>query len=633
MVKGPPPASSSSSPVVELLEENFAATEKKPDTDILIEESSSMLDAVISKISTADSNSSSISEYKVEQNFADEVEEASLRSDMSVSGLDSRQNVESESSGETQALDEIMIVKDVEKYSAEIQETVVSSTNAETVLFEDEQLYSIVEKDNHLELKFDDQVILIGDCPSPSTIPPVEAMLNLADCDLDELSETRNSLILLLQRNKRLADISHSFFDAMSELRSLDISDTRIRILPSSLFNLSKLKVLLLRNCLCLDTLPVEIEGLVQLEALDLSGTELYDLPEEIGELKHLRSMQLSFYGPDDESEYEHLPSRLVSPTFLSKLEEMEALSITVHPEDHRWTKLAACMVGDMSKLEKLSYLQFYFPEVETFEKFIETSSSWKENVLIKFNLTVGQNVKRIASRVPNEVESLFSQHERCLRYVDFYEASPLLKSALTRVASFYLDHHTQVESLSEFDISNFSEMKFCVIRECPKLHTILDGKTITVAFPCLEYLGIFFLWELKHIWMPTPQAGRLKRIFGTPSTPLKNKNFEALRHLIIKTCPKLQFILRESMLQCLAKLEELVVEDCERVEKIIKEENKKVKKENNFLSGLKKLVLRYLPELVALGNGVCLSEEEISVHGCPKLIFTIQEMQKGVER
>ncbi|XP_057778279.1 uncharacterized protein LOC130997018 [Salvia miltiorrhiza] len=515
------------------------------------------------------------------------------------------------------------------KYSGEQRETEpTSSSNAKRsmhheesiarpIYFQEEGHYLVVLKDNkHLQLEFNSQSFSIADHPSA-----VNPMLSLVEKDLHELPEKPNypnSLILLLQRNKRLSLIHRSFFNTMPDLSFLDMSDTKIRKLPSSLFELSKLKVLLLRNCICLEKLPPEVRKLSSMEALDLSGSELYELPDEIGELTSLRSMQLSFYGPDDESEYEDLPSRLVSPSFLSELKGIEALSVSVHPEDQRWTESVAGILKDISRLERLSYLHFYFPQVETFESFIQTSPAWKKQSLRKFEFTVGQNVKRIASRVPDEVESLFSREERCLRYVNGDKVSPLIQSALTHVTSFYLDHHTEAQSLSEFDNSNFHELRFCLVRECPKMQAILDEENAGSAFPCLEYLGIYFLWELKQVWKPAPQAGRVKRIFKT-ATPLRS--FEALRYLTISTCPKLRFILWESMLQCFANLEELVVEDCERVEEIIKEEKKKVKYENNALPGLRKLVLRYLPELVGLGCGIRLSEEKISVYGCPKLI------------
>ncbi|KAH6816809.1 hypothetical protein C2S51_000002 [Perilla frutescens var. frutescens] len=614
-------------PAVELQKENVVATsveklgsepisisESMPGTEILKKESFDMLDAVVSKTSA---NSSSISGYQSKQQFADEITEEGFTPEDSETEM--FRNISS-GSGFAPTSSNAERGKHHEE----------SIPVPDPLSFKEEELYLVVVEDNHLKLTLDNQITLIDNFPSPAPpdSSPVNAMLNLVERDLRELPEKPNypnSLLLFLQRNKRLTLIHPSFFNSMPDLRFLDMSDTKIRILPSSLFNLSKLKVLLLRNCVCLENLPPEIGKLNHMEALDLSGTELYDLPDEIGRLGLLRSMHLSFYGPDNESEYIHLPSQLVSPRFLSELKEIQALTISVHPDDHRWTEIAACIIKDISKLEMLSYLQFYFPEVEMFEIFIQTSHSWEKQKVSKFGFIVGQNVKRIVSRVPSEVESLFNQQERCLRYVNGDNVSPLIKTVLIRVTAFYLDHHTDVQSLSEFDISNFQALKFCVVSECPKIQAILDEKNVASAFPCLEYLGIYFLWALKHIWKVPSPAGKLKRMFKTPRP---SSNFKALRHLIISTCPMLQFILWESMLQCLTNLEELVVEDCERVETIVKKEKPRVKYVDNVLRSLKKLVLHYLPELVTLGDGVCLSEEIISVYGCPKLILNSQPLR-----
>lgn len=626
---------------VELQKENVSATrvkdqgsepistsESNPGTAIFVEESFAMPDAVVSKIFfPVDSNSSSLSIFTE----GDIKPKISKNMPISVCGFVSQQRVESEHHREFEELDKMRTSRDAEKYSGKQQKTEPTSSNTERIKHHEESVrgpihfqekghYSVVLENKHLQLKLDSQIISIGDYP-PLNTSPVNAMLSLVEQDLHELPAKPNypnASILFLQRNKHLTLIHSSFFDSMPDLCFLDMSDTKIRILPSSLFKLSKLKVLLLRNCICLEKLPPEIGNLSRMEALDLSGTELYDLPDEIGLLALLRSLQLSFYAPDDESEYEDFPSRLVSPSFFSELKNIEALSVSVHPEDYRWNETVTLIIKDISNLEVLSYLKFYFPQVETFESFIQTSPSWKERRLSKFDFTVGQNVKRIASRVPDEVESLFSQEERCLRYVNGDKASPLIKSVLIRVTSFYLDHHTEVRSLSDFDNSNLQGLKFCVVRECPKMQAVLVEKNAGSAFPCLEYLGIYFLWELKHVWKPAPPVGRVKRIFKPPAP---SRNFEALRYLTISTCPKLRFILWESMLQCLTNLEELLVEDCEGVEKIIKEENKKVKYENDVLPGLRKLVLRYLPELMCLGCGVRFSEDKISVHGCPKWI------------
>lgn len=575
---------------------------------------------MISNNTDSDSDSISISEDLSEEeseakekgDILEDNSETEMPRNMPTSASDfkSLQTVESE----IRVVDGRTTLTDAEKFYSEQRDIAT-----EFVLKEKHYLVSV--KEDHIKLELDHQAILIEDIRS-STQPestPVTPVVNLAEENLRELPEKAaygDSFVLFLQRNYQLTLIHSSFFNSMPSLRFLDLSDTRIRILPSSLYRLLKLKVLILSNCAGLENLPPDIGNLNQVEVLDLSGTtELYSLPDETGQLVLLRHMKLSFYGPDDVSEFDHLPSQLVSPSILSELKELRALSITVHPDDHRWTDIASSVLQEVSKLEMLSYLQFYFPKVEIFEEYIQMN----KRALTKFNFTVGHNVKRIVSRVPDEVELLFDQQDKCLRFVNCDKVTQLIKTALIQVTAFYLDHHTEIQRLSEFDISNFKALKFCVVRECPNIQAIMDGKTAEGAFPCLEYLGVYHLWELKHIWKPPSPPGRLKRILTTPAP---SGHFKALKSLVVITCPKLQFIFWESMLQCLSNLEELLVKDCEKVQKIIKEERKKAKYDDLILPRLRKLELHYLPDLVSLGNGLRLSEENMNVHGCPKLIL-----------
>ncbi|KAL9162561.1 hypothetical protein ABFS82_07G098800 [Erythranthe guttata] len=487
--------------------------------------------------------------------------------------------------------------------------------------FPKDEHYLISTKGNIVNLELDHQTISIGDYPSSSGQNENSSVINLAEqdlCQLPDKPDYPNSCIMFLQKNDRLARIHDSFFQTMPDLLFLDMSDTRIRILPSSLFGLSKLKVLLLRNCLSLDNLPPQIRELANLEVLDLSGSELYDLPDEIGELTLLTHMQLSFYGPDDESEYAHLPPRLVSPGFLSKIEKLETLTISVHPDDHRWVKIAEPILKDIGVFENLSYLQFYFPQVQMFEDFIGRSSSWFKGTLIKFKFVVGRDVKRIASRVPNEIELAFHEERQSLRFVNGNEKVPqVIQNVLARATSFYLDHHMKVKSLSEFGISMFKLLKFCLLRECPKIQSIIGNNSTEGAFPCLEHLSIYYLWELEYIC----------------KSPSVKGSFPALTHLTVSTCRKLKFVLWESMLPSLSNLKELVVEECESVEKIVRQEKEKVNTNNNaeMLPELRKLVLQNLPELVTLGNGLCLSEDKLDINGCPKFVLNSRPKEQSV--
>ncbi|KAL8479302.1 hypothetical protein ACS0TY_026241 [Phlomoides rotata] len=379
----------------------------------------------------------------------------------------------------------------------------------------------------------------------------------------------------------------------MPALRLLDLSYTRISVsgLPASLFRLTDLQALVLRSCVCLDSVPPEVEKLKTIEMLDLSGTDLYSLPNEIGELTRLKRLALSFYGLDYGSGYARLPQDLVSPDIFSKMKDLEELSIVVHPEDQRWIKIAGDIILYIRWLEKLTNLQFYFPSVEALGSFVEVSLTWKKHKVKIFKFVVGHNVKRIISRVPDEVESKYEALDQCLRLINASDVPEVMKGVLKSVEAFYLDHHLEIKSLSEFGVSNFDELKFCVVRECPNFQVTMEGQTsddVAGAFPNLEHFGLHYLWELERVW----------------EDPVPPGSFQALKYLMVDTCPKLEYISSQSMLRSLCKLETFIIEDCEFLKSIVKE-SKSAKSDTTLLPGLTALVLRHLPNLATLGSGL----------------------------
>ncbi|XP_057778277.1 probable disease resistance protein At4g27220 [Salvia miltiorrhiza] len=424
----------------------------------------------------------------------------------------------------------------------------------------------------------------------------------------DEAPNCPNLLILFLQRNSRLTRIPSSFFDEMPRLNFLDLSYTRIKTLPGSLFKLKNLQILLLRSCVCLDTLSAEVGNLTNLEVLDLLGTDLPNLPKEVGGLTKLRHLQMSFYQPDCGSS----ESELVS---ISELQALQGLSISVHPKDQHWARIVGDVIEQVVKLKKLSYLQFYFPSVEALVRFSRASLP-----LRRFSFVVGQNIKRIISRVPEEVETEYEKYDQCLRLVNSGNKAPgLIKGILESVTAFYLDHQVEIQSLSELGVSSFVGLKFCVLRECPNMQVVIIGEKRDASFfPKLEYLGLHYLWKLEKIWGDDPTPG----------------SYGALKYLRISTCGKLEYVASHSVLQCLSNLETFIVEDCQSLKSIVKEDATVKGAAAALLPRLKTMLLRHLPELVALGRGLFHAKEVIKVQCCPKFITSegpsrIRELKK----
>ncbi|XP_027117704.1 uncharacterized protein [Coffea arabica] len=423
-----------------------------------------------------------------------------------------------------------------------------------------------------------------------------------------------NLVLLFLQRNPSLRPIPESLFSAMPSLRVVDLSDNRFRSLPSSIFGLHKLQVLILRDCSFIYMFPPEIKGLEHIEVLDLLGTELEKAPDELGQLTNLRHLQISFYGTDDGRESDHLPNVLLSSETVSKLQHLEALTIVVHPEDLRWVKNAEAIMQDIGNLENLSYLHFYFTKVEIMERFIR-SPAWKIIGSNKFKFVVGQDVKRIVDRVSGDVEHKFNEQDRCLRFVNGKEVPEAVENVLSYVTAFYLDHHSAVCSLSEFGITNSRQLSFCVVRECPNIEFIISEIIDEPAYPSLEYLGLHYLWKLESICKDQPHKG----------------SFRALKSLTVATCPKLEYIFSGSLAQCFCNLEELIVEDCESLKEIIERSDEMGNDDFSALPRLRKIKLYYLPQLFRLlYEGERSLEdplpsrdcqlESVTLHSCPKL-------------
>ncbi|XP_010893129.2 leucine-rich repeat-containing protein 57 [Esox lucius] len=76
-------------------------------------------------------------------------------------------------------------------------------------------------------------------------------------------------------------------------LRTVDLSNNKIEVLPAAIGNFLQMKSLTL-NCNKLTSLPDEIGKLKKLETLLLNGNLLTRLPSTVGQLKALRTLSLS---------------------------------------------------------------------------------------------------------------------------------------------------------------------------------------------------------------------------------------------------------------------------------------------------------------------------------------------------
>ncbi|KAH1095984.1 hypothetical protein J1N35_012905 [Gossypium stocksii] len=432
------------------------------------------------------------------------------------------------------------------------------------------------------------------------------SMIFLMDNNLSALPESPSCpglLTLFLQRNFRLRVIPMSFFDCMPCLKVLNLSNTRIKSLPRTISKLVSLETLILRHCERLSMLPSDIGSLKLLQVLDLRGTEINLLPDEIGELSSLTYFDICFYGSINRSEHLKLPQGLISSGIISRLSALQSLGIRVCPGDERWNKCVKSIIYEVSKLTGLTSLSFYFPEVELLELFLQKSAAWVDQCLTEYNFVVGHDIKRIVSRVPQYVELDYDRTSQRLRFVNGEKIPDAIIKVLAYCSAFYLDHHLDVISISKFGIANMNKLKHCIVSECPTVKAVLDDKEFTeVVFPCLEHLNLHYLWNLEYICNDLLPEG----------------SFTMLRILYVHACPKLKYVLKSSMLRFFSNLEELIVDDCTGIEKIILDDDMTTELSHMLDSSFKRLILHYLPALETIREGVWPSFEYISVCNCP---------------
>ncbi|MBA0555331.1 hypothetical protein Golob_025516, partial [Gossypium lobatum] len=432
------------------------------------------------------------------------------------------------------------------------------------------------------------------------------SMIFLMDNNLSALPESPSCpglLTLFLQRNFRLRVIPMSFFDCMPCLKVLNLSNTRIKSLPRTISKLVSLETLILRHCERLSMLPSDIGSLKLLQVLDLRGTEINLLPDEIGELSYLTYFDICFYGSINRSEHLKLPQGLISSGIISRLCALQSLGIRVFPGDERWDKCVKSIIYEVSKLTELTSLSFYFPEVELLELFLQKSAAWIDQCLTEYNFVVGHDIKRIVSRVPQYVELDYDRTSQRLRFVNGEKIPDAIAKVLAYCSAFYLDHHLDVISISKFGIANMNKLKHCIVSECPTVKAVLEDKEFTeVVFPCLEHLNLHYLWNLECICNGLLPEG----------------SFAMLRILYVHACPKLKYVLKSSMLRFFSKLEELIVDDCTAVEKIILDDDMTTELSHMSGSSFKRLTLHYLPVFETIREGVWPSFEYISVYYCP---------------
>ncbi|KAL8116359.1 hypothetical protein AgCh_022745 [Apium graveolens] len=433
-----------------------------------------------------------------------------------------------------------------------------------------------------------------------------EIPVNLCFPDLEKL---------FLDSNLDLSYIPSTFFKGMPAIKVLDLSNTRIKTLPPFVSKLTELEQLILQRCQLLIELPPEIGALENLKVLDLEGTGLAYLPAELEKLINLKCLKVSLYDAESYRKTKKISS-IIPVAKLSKLNQLEDLSINIDPQSLWCSAAVKIIMEDLPSLNKLKTLKLYLPTAELLKSLVELR--WNKDGLSiypnlsNFNVIFGPYGQRFISRIPCDFEEEFLKLKKCLKYINGKENTSEFAEAVKHANALYLDRHWTIQKLSVFKLGELNELKFCLLVDCNEMKMVFDESDYSVGVAnkgenlhSLEYLAIHYLEKLEVIC----------------KGPGASCCLQSLKVLVLHMCPSLITIFTPELLEDLVNLEEMIVEDCPKVQTlVVADKSQSISKKNLFR--LKKLSLLYLPQLVSISGDFSMGRklENIVVYDCPML-------------
>ncbi|WCJ26603.1 Disease resistance protein (CC-NBS-LRR class) family [Euphorbia peplus] len=410
---------------------------------------------------------------------------------------------------------------------------------------------------------------------------------------------------LLLSGNFELRDIGDSFFKGMPGLKILDLSDSCIVILPSSIYGLLNLTTLLLSCCLELRKIPL-VAKLMTLKKLDLGFSRVEGVAEDIDKLSNLTYLDL------------YLTRVTLKPGVLASLSNLQFLKLP-------WT--LADKGEELARLSRLEHLTCCFSNIVELNKYlVHLKGGFKEREPpIEINANVGtESLWGFKNNMFYEHSDLGAEGEHssmlALKNCNINEADMLI----------YFEQIAIVNCLEPKNLCSISpmkgasELKYISIRECAGLEFLcslsLRGQSILEK---LQYMELFNLDKLSVLFKA---KGNINASYGSC--------FSNLTRFSIQGCPSIKRLFPMCVLQNLKNLGWLYVIDCLLLEEIFaaEEEEEKIRMaepEKKIICSLPKLRIIRLKDLPALkgvcGEGVTWSTSKscaIGIENCPSYIF-----------
>nr|AIU36099.1 vat-like protein [Cucumis melo] len=380
------------------------------------------------------------------------------------------------------------------------------------------------------------------------------------------------------EHNKRVS-VVETFFEEMKELKGLVLANVNISLMQrtSDLYSLANIRVLRLQSCNLLGSIDW-IGELKKLEILDFIGSNITQIPTTMSQLTQLKVLNLSSCHQ----------LKVIPPNILSKLTKLEELSLETFDrwEGEEWYEgRKNASLSELKCLRHLYALNLTIQDEEIMPKDLFLAEELK---LQKFNICIGYQSKLKYTFGPtNRIKNFIAIKMESGRCLDNW-----IKNLLKRSDNVFLEGsicskvlHSELVSLPNLEkleivnakslkmiwsnnvpiLNSFSKLEEIKIYSCNNLQKVLFPPNMMDILTCLKVLEIKNCDLLEGIF----EAQEPISVVESNNLPILN-SFSKLEEIRIWSCNNLQKVLFPSnMMGILPCLKVLDIRGCELLEGI----------------------------------------------------------------
>ncbi|KAH9752718.1 Disease resistance protein [Citrus sinensis] len=357
--------------------------------------------------------------------------------------------------------------------------------------------------------------------------------------DIPEVLESPQLEFLLMSpKNSFVApNVPENFFERTKKLRVLDLTRMQLLPLPSSIDHLVNLRTLCLDQSILGDMDIAIIGKLENLEILSFVWSDIVELPKALGQLTKLRLLDLR----------DCFRLKVIAPDVISSLIRLEELYMGNCSVE--WEVERANSERSNASLDELMLL----PWLTTLEIDVKNDSILPEGFLARklerFKISIGNESFMASLPVAKDwfrsrSNFLINDNHECLRELklklDFTDICSMKLQAINNVEYLWLDKLQGVKNvLFDLDTKGFPQLKFLWVQNNPDFFCIVDSMEMVAcdAFPLLESLTLHNLINMERICIDRLKV--LSNIFWLSTA----KCLPRLERIAVINCSKMKEI------------------------------------------------------------------------------------------